>query len=175
MAAKTGVHITRSAARRKALQLMFQSEVTGQTPATIIDEGLYVEELGLPCDYTRHLLDGLAAHREEVDELIASTSENWTLARMPLVDRSILSLAIFEMLYCPDVPASVSINEAVELAKCFGGEDDSPRFVNGVLGKIAEHLGAPLPLAKEDTEGDTHAALLQSAAAPRQEKKAVHG
>jgi N utilization substance protein B len=69
--------------------------------------------------------------------MITSTSENWSLERMPLVDLNILRLATFEMLYLDDVPQSVSINEAVELAKNFGGEDDSSRFVNGVLGRIA--------------------------------------
>ncbi|MDR1422800.1 MAG: transcription antitermination factor NusB [Coriobacteriales bacterium] len=137
MARQPGIHKARSSARRKALQLLFASEITGVGTDVILDEALYVEELGLPCDYTRCLLNGVRAHREELDSLIASTSENWSLNRMPLVDRSILSLATFEMLYCEDVPSSVSINEAVELAKDFGGEDDSPRFVNGVLGRIA--------------------------------------
>lgn len=67
-------------------------------------------------------------------------SENWSLARMPIVDRSILRLATFEMMYIDDVPTSVTINEAVELAKDFGGEDESHRFVNGILGRIAKML-----------------------------------
>jgi N utilization substance protein B len=172
---------------------MFQSEITGQATETIIDEGLYVEELGLPCDYTRLLLEGLRAHREKVDTLIASTSENWSLARMPLVDRSILSLATYEMLYCRDVPASVAINEAVELAKCFGGEDSSPRFVNGVLGKIAAHLSAadsgdvseesePGAFCDEPAPCDELAPCDEFArcdglalASVQREKKAVHG
>jgi N utilization substance protein B len=137
MVQPSDIHKARSSARRKAMQLLFQSEVTGLTPAIILDELLYVEEIGLPCDYTRLLLNGVSAHRSELDSLIASISENWTLARMPLVDRNILYLAAFEILYCDDVPASVTINEAVELAKGFGGADDSPRFVNGVLGRLA--------------------------------------
>ena len=71
---------------------------------------------------------------------LTATSENWALARMPIVDRSILRLATYEMMYVDDVPTSVTINEAVELAKDFGGEDESPRFVNGVLGRIARSM-----------------------------------
>jgi N utilization substance protein B len=151
MAGQSGTHKARTSARRKALQLLFQSEITGQSVDQIIDEVLYVEEVGLPCEYTRLLLEGVFTHREELDVLIASTSENWSLTRMPLVDRSILNLATYEMLYCADVPKSVTINEAVELAKDFGGEDDSPRFVNGVLGKIADHLDEPKP---QDSSSD---------------------
>jgi N utilization substance protein B len=122
------------------MQLLFQSEITGDGLEWILAEGLCVEEVGLPCDFTRSLLDGVQAHIQEIDELIVQTSENWTLERMPLVDRSILRLATYEMLCVEDIPFSVSINEAVELAKRFGGEDESSRFVNGVLGRIAAQL-----------------------------------
>lgn len=94
-----------------------------------------------------------------IDKHLAATSENWALARMPIVDRSILRLATYEMMYVDDVPTSVTINEAVELAKDFGGEDESPRFVNGVLGRIAKILdeekaapkSAPVNGAAEET------------------------
>ena len=135
-----GQHHERTAARRKAMQLLFQSEITGDEWEWILAEGLCVEEVGLPCDFTKSLLDGVREHIHEIDELIVQTSENWTLERMPLVDRSILRLATYEMLCVDDVPFSVSINEAVELAKRFGGEDESSRFVNGVLGRIAAQL-----------------------------------
>ena len=77
---------------------------------------------------------------KRIDDIIEDISENWVLSRMPLVDRSILRLAAYEMLYRDDVPDSVSINEAVEMAKVYGGEDSS-KFVNGVLGRIAETVG----------------------------------
>ncbi len=80
-------------------------------------------------------------HREEIDELIASYAQGWTIERMPNVDRAILRIASWEMLHNPEVPAAVAINEAVALAKEYS-TDDSSRFVNGVLGKIAEHAGA---------------------------------
>jgi len=127
----------RSVARRKALQILFQSEITGLDYVSILSEGFCIDEVGVPCDYTLLLLEGVQANRAEIDRLISRISENWSLERMPLVDRSILRMAIFEMLYVDEVPYSVSINEAVELAKCFGGEDESSRFVNGVLGRIA--------------------------------------
>ena len=140
MSKRQGVHQARTLARRKALQVLYQSEITGIPISRILEEGLCVEEVGLLCDFTKMLLVGTSEHIEEVDELIAETSENWSLERMPLVDKSILRLATFEMIHVDDVPCSVSINEAVELAKDFGGEDDSSRFVNGVLGKIADYL-----------------------------------
>jgi N utilization substance protein B len=132
-----GIHLDRSIARRKAVQISYQAQITGQTLQQAMVEGLFVDEVGLPCEYTQLLLNGIAEHLAEIDELIDSTSENWSIERMPLVDRGILRLATFEMKYQPSVPISVAINEAVELAQDFGGEDDSSRFINGVLGKIA--------------------------------------
>lgn len=81
------------------------------------------------------LLRGVSAHREEIDRLIEGHSEHWRLERMPPVDRNILRIAAFELLYCEEVPPRVSVNEAVELAKRFGSED-SPAFVNGILDRI---------------------------------------
>ena len=156
----------RSAARRKALQILFQSEITGQDFESIVSEGFCIEEVGVPCDYTRLLLKGVQANNQVIDELIAGTSENWSLERMPLVDRSILRIAIFEMLFVDEVPCSVSINEAVELAKRFGGEDGSSRFVNGVLGRIATHLN--------ETTGEGEGSGSKKARS-RREKKAAHG
>lgn len=140
MTTRQGVHQARTLARRKALQVLYQSEITGLPVDEIMERSLCVEEVGLICDFTRMLLLGTSSHIEEVDNLIGQTSENWSLERMPLVDKSILRLATFEILHVDDVPYSVSINEAVELAKGFGGEDDSSRFVNGVLGRIADYL-----------------------------------
>ena len=85
---------------------------------------------------------GVEAHLTEIDEILAEVSENWAVSRMPFVDRNILRLSTYEIFYGgDDVPASVSINEAVELAKTYGGEDSS-KFVNGVLGKIASRHAA---------------------------------
>lgn len=130
----------RTSARRCALQILYQAEILDYSVTTIIENGHYIEEEGIISDYVRSLCLGVETHCGSIDGYLQKTSENWSLTRMPVVDRSILRLATYEMIHVSDVPLSVSINEAVELAKDFGGEDDSPRFVNGVLGKIAELL-----------------------------------
>lgn len=91
-------------------------------------------------DYAYALIEGVETHGEEIDGRLESISENWSVSRMPVMDLTILRIALFEMLYIESVPISVSINEAVELAKRFGGEEDSPRFVNGMLGNVARQL-----------------------------------
>ena len=130
----------RTSARRAALQVLYTSEITDESPAAIAESGRRLEEDGPMPEYALALVRGVESHRCAIDNHLASTSENWSLARMPIVDRSILRLATFEMMYVDDVPTSVSINEAVELAKDFGGEDESHRFVNGILGRIAKML-----------------------------------
>ena len=131
----------RTLARRSALQVLYQSEISGIEPDKVLDGGLVPEEAATG-DYARALVLGVAAHKAEIDRLIGESSRNWAIDRMPVVDRSILRLAIFEMRYRDDVPQSVAINEAVELAKEFGGEDDSHRFINGVLGRLAREADA---------------------------------
>lgn len=126
----------RTLARRCALQVLYQGEILNKPADQVIEEGLVPDEAGMG-DYARMLVLGVCAHRSELDGLITRSSQNWSIDRMPVVDRSILRLAAFEVEYVDDVPVSVSINEAVELAKEFGGEDDSHRFVNGILGRIA--------------------------------------
>ena len=94
---------------------------------------------------------GVEQNRIVIDGSLKAAAENWSLGRMPIVDRSILRLAAYEIMFVEDVPTSVAINEAVELAKDFGGEDDSPRFVNGVLGRIAKDVdGAAAAPAGDD-------------------------
>lgn len=130
----------RTHARRAALQVLYSSEITDRTPSNIVDEEASLTEDGALSAYAEMLVRGVEEHQVDIDEHLVATSENWSLNRMPMVDRSILRLATFEMMYVEDVPMSVSINEAVELAKDFGGEDESSRFVNGVLGRIAKRL-----------------------------------
>jgi len=90
--------------------------------------------------FARQLVDGVAAHRERIDALIAASAEHWRLPRLSRVDLSLLRLATFELLGRADIPASVTIDEAIEIARRFGSED-SPAFVNGVLDHIAQVLG----------------------------------
>ena len=142
-------------ARRQALQVLFQNEFLGleindldpdaeellvvsQCPEEVSDADLVGEPLS---PYAQTLLSGVIERQSEIDPRISETAQNWTLERMPIVDRNIIRIAIFEMAYCDDIPVSVAINEAVELAKSFGG-DESPKFVNGILGRIADALEA---------------------------------
>ena len=87
--------------------------------------------------YAQEVLSGIREHAEEIDALIRELAINWSIERMPRVDLSILRVAIYEMLYLDDIPESVSINEAVELAKRFGGERSSA-YINGMLGTLSK-------------------------------------
>lgn len=142
--------LERSRARRQALHILYQREVTGQPVSRILAEKSYiVDEDGEPGEFCALLAFGAEEHADEIDRLISDVSENWAVSRMPLVDRNILRMAVFELVYLDDVPASVTINEAVELAKTFGGEDSS-KFVNGVLGRIADQQMHPEASAETD-------------------------
>lgn len=134
----------RTLARRQAVQVLYSAEINDITPDEAADNLAWVledSEEGPLLEYALTLVAGVEGHKAEIDSYLADTSENWSLMRMPIVDRSILRVALYEMLYETKVPVSVAINEAVELAKAFGGEDESPRFVNGVLGRIARQRG----------------------------------
>ena len=160
--------LERTRARRQALQILYQREITDRTVADILETRTYNAEDGEPSEYCRALALGTEQNQPAIDAQIEATSQHWSLMRMPFVDRNILRLAVFEILFENDVPDSVVINEAVEMAKVYGGEDSS-KFVNGVLGRIAElhaeqpgateALGVPddgsepAGTAAEDTEG----------------------
>lgn len=117
--------------------MLYQREVTGQSIVRILSEESYSTEDGVPDEYCRAIALGVEEGLEDLDEVIGAISEHWVVSRMPPVDRNILRIATWEILHNPEVPTSVAINEAVELAKVYGG-DDSSKFVNGVLGRIAE-------------------------------------
>jgi transcription antitermination protein NusB len=133
--------LERTRSRRQALQMLYQKDITGDTVQLILNTKAYSVEDGEPDEFCRGLIAGVEENLAFIDEMIGLVSENWSVSRMPLVDRNILRLATYEILYEFDVPASVAINEAVELAKVYGGEDSS-KFVNGVLGRIAERTAA---------------------------------
>jgi len=128
--------LERTRARRQALQILYQRDITGESIGRILGLKSYSLEDGEPDEYCRELVAGVERYLEGIDETIGEVSENWVVSRMPLVDRNILRIATYEILFDAQVPPSVAINEAVELAKVYGG-DDSSKFVNGVLGKIA--------------------------------------
>lgn len=128
---------TRRKSREIAIQILYQLEIN----ETDIDDAVstYWDAYDPSPDlkeFSSHILKGVFRHRKEIDALISKTSNHWSLRRMPPVDRSILRAAIFEILYCPDIPIKVSIDEAIELAKKYGTEKSSA-FINGILDKIA--------------------------------------
>lgn len=121
----------RSDARERALYLLYEAHSKGIDPADTID--LQVVE---PDSLTQELVTGVGRDVERLDVLIAAKAKGWTLARMPVLDLSVMRLAVYELLDRPHVPTAVILNEAVELAKRFS-TDDSGRFVNGVLAAVA--------------------------------------
>ncbi len=86
-------------------------------------------------EFSREIVHGVCKHREEIDALIEKYSKHWRLKRMPIIDKNILRSAIFELMFCPDTPVKVIINEAIELSKKFSSEKSSP-FINGILDKV---------------------------------------
>ncbi|HEY8453253.1 MAG: transcription antitermination factor NusB [Micromonosporaceae bacterium] len=129
----------RRKARKRALDVLYEADLR-QRPATeVLAE--YVSRLEEPkpryLPYTIALVEGVVAHQDRIDELIESYAEGWTLERMPAVDRNLARIAIYELLWVDDVDHPVAITEAVELARELS-TDDSPRFLNGVLGRIAD-------------------------------------
>ncbi len=129
----------RSKARKRALDLLFASEVRGRSAVDALDEEISdagAEPGARPvADYTGVLVRGVTEHQSRIDELLASYAQGWTLTRMPSVDRNVLRLGVFEVLYVDDVPDAVAVSEALQLVRQLS-TDDSPGFVNGVLGNI---------------------------------------
>ncbi len=130
----------RTLARSQALQLLFQAEACGRTVNDVL-EGSYALDEGPLDAYASEIALGADAMLHELDAVIAVTSDNWSVSRMPAVDRNLLRLALFEMLEVGEVDTAVAIDECVELAKAYG-TDESSRFVNGVLGKVARRMEA---------------------------------
>jgi len=125
----------RSKARKRALDLVFAAEARGRAPGEFLDEQLVSGERPSN-DYTVELVKGVDARLPRIDELITTYAEGWTLERMPAVDRNVLRLGIYELLWVDDVPDPVAISEALALVRELS-TDESPAFVNGVLGHIA--------------------------------------
>jgi N utilization substance protein B len=130
----------RRKARKRALDVLYEADLRSR-PAVEVLAG-YIERIERPrpehLGYTVGLVEGVAAHQDRIDELIASYAEGWTLERMPVVDRNLARIAVYELLYLDDIDDPVAISEAVELARQMS-TDDSPRFLNGLLDRIAEY------------------------------------
>ena len=127
---------TRSKARKAALDLLYESDIR-KTGAGSLMQSRITELEYVIRDFTKELVDGVEQNRRKIDELIITYSQGWDMDRMPVIDRNILRLAIYEILWSADVPQAVAINEALELAQTLS-TDESSKYINGVLSKVVE-------------------------------------
>ncbi|GAA1143732.1 transcription antitermination factor NusB [Nocardioides aquiterrae] len=127
----------RSKARKRALDVLYASELRGESPVDALERAV-AEGEGPTNEYTTVLVRGVEEHRARIDEVLASYSEGWTLERMPAVDRNVLRLGVWELLWSGDVPDAVAVSEAMALVQELS-TDESPHFVNGVLGAIVRN------------------------------------
>lgn len=132
--------MSRRRAREIALQVLYQVDISGDTASLENSIEQWAKEFSLSeksAVFTRELVAGTLRHKEIIDQKLMSTAHDWALDRMNTVDRNLMRLALYEMLYCPEIPQRVTLNEAIEIAKRFGG-DDSAKFINGILDKFIE-------------------------------------
>jgi N utilization substance protein B len=129
----------RHQARKRAVDLLFEAEARGLSPAEVVDVRTALADANPDVarlyPYTTTAALGVSEHIAHIDDLISSHLQGWTLDRLPAVDRAILRVAVWELLYADDVPEPVAVDEAVQLAKELS-TDESPGFVNGVLGQV---------------------------------------
>lgn len=126
----------RTKARRRAVEIIFEATQRELSPLQVVESRrVNTEQIINP--YTTEILGGVSAHRAEIDEFLQTYAQGWTLERMPSVDLAVLRVGAWELLYNDDVPDAVAVSEATELAKELS-TDESPQFVNGLLGKLQE-------------------------------------
>lgn len=129
----------RSKARKQSLDLLYEGDIRGQAPSDllssreVIDEGPDARPIR---EYTKELISGIADNRRKIDELISTYAQGWDMDRLPAVDRNILRLGIFEILWCKDLDDAIAIDEALNLARELS-TDDSASYIHGVLGRIS--------------------------------------
>ena len=126
----------RSKARKRALDVLFEADQRGLDAVSVLAERVRRADPPVP-EYAVEIVEGVTAHRERIDELLATYAQGWTVDRMPGVDRALLRLSSWELLYNDEVPDAVAIDEAVELARSLS-TDESPAFVNGLLARLLE-------------------------------------
>jgi N utilization substance protein B len=136
----TAAMTARRKARKRALDVLYQADLRSEPRPAVLSA--YVGRLEEPkpqyLPYTVELVEGVEAHAERIDELLASYAEGWTLERMPVIDRNLARIAVYELLYNDEIDKAVAISEAVALAESLS-TDESPRFLNGILGRIADY------------------------------------
>ena len=126
---------TRSKSRKAALDLLYEADIRGRVAVDLLSSRMSDDEVYMR-EYTAQLLEGVASARKKIDELITLHAQGWDMDRMPAVDRNILRIAIYELLWSTEIPDKVAISEALELAKTLS-TDDSVSYINGVLATIA--------------------------------------
>jgi N utilization substance protein B len=124
----------RSKARKRALDVLYASELRAENPVVALDRAIAAGE-GPTNDYTAVLVRGVVEHQVRIDELLSAYSQGWALERMPAVDRNVLRIGVFELVYADDIPDTVAVTEAMSLVRDLS-TDESPVFVNGILGSI---------------------------------------
>jgi N utilization substance protein B len=124
----------RSKARKRALDVLFEADQRSTDPRQTLADWVRRSDPPVPA-YSSNLVEGVTTNLARIDSVLTSYAEDWSLDRMPPVDRTVLRLAVYELLWCEDVPTAVAIDEAIELAKSLS-TDDSPKFINGILSRV---------------------------------------
>lgn len=141
---------SRTQEREIALKILYMYEITGNQPGSEGIDKHAIPETEIPA-FAHELVGGVFSNLGVIDEKISHASQNWKLYRMSIIDRNILRIACYEILYRPEIPGNVTINEAVNLAKKFGGEN-SGAFINGVLDHIAHEAGKLIEKEKDENQ-----------------------
>ncbi|WP_047151491.1 transcription antitermination factor NusB [Aneurinibacillus tyrosinisolvens] len=135
--------MNRRESREKAVQVLFSIDMTQTDPKEVLgnlmEENDEVSREDADTQFLAALVEGAVRHQAEIDQIVSQNLRGWTVGRLANVDRAILRLAGYEMMYRDDIPVGATLNEAVELAKLFG-TDDSPKFINGVLSSMAKDI-----------------------------------
>lgn len=145
--------LSRRVAREKVVQALYQMDMTGVSADEAISSVLGDNVSQIPVDFIQDLVRGTENHQADIDRVISSFLQGWTLGRLSYVDRSILRMAVYELMYRSDIPEKVTLNEAIELSKSFSTEESS-RFINGVLSNIL-HQYIEAASDREGLKGDS--------------------
>ena len=129
---------SRRESREAAVILLYQKDLLGKNISELIENDRLNEKSF--DDFALELISGVDSNLKEIDDVICSIVKNWSLDRIAVIDRNILRVAIYEMLHENDIPLKVSVDEAIEIAKSLGQKEDTPKFINGVLGKFLNRI-----------------------------------
>ncbi len=134
------VKMSRRESRESAIIILYQSDLMGKKAIDIINNEILLGNK--ISDFSIKLVKGVNDKKSEIDKIIEKVVKNWSLDRIAIIDKNILRVAIYEMYYLDDIPLKVSVDEAIEIAKVLGQKDDTPKFINGILGKILIDLNS---------------------------------